>query len=136
MPIYVLGPCFESQRRFYKPLFDQDLRGVPSFESGFDIALNVNYLGKKGVLTTTDDFKIAYLSGYQSFKSTDYTFNEADIEILIETCSISRIDILMTTSYPLNVDSHSFTVKTDYLKHLCQTGSILVSKLAKSVLPR
>ena len=37
IPIYVLGPCFESQRRFYKPLFKDNLLGVPPFEEGFDV---------------------------------------------------------------------------------------------------
>lgn len=139
MPIYVLGPCHASQRRYYKPLFKEDLRGPPTFEEGFDIALNVNYVGKKGVLATVDELKIAYLSGLENAsnqKPTDYTFNANDIEELTEVCRSSRIDVLMTSSFPNNVNEFSFGGKTDYYRGLCTGGSMLIAKLARSVLPR
>lgn len=139
MPIYVLGPCHESQRRYYKPLFKEDLRGTPTFEEGFDIACNVSYVGRKGVLSTVDELKIAYLSGLECKPDqarTDYTFNATDIEELTELCATSRIDVLMTTAFPNNVNEFSYGGKSDYYRGLCEKGSKLVSKLARCVLPR
>ena len=136
MPIYVLGPIVESQKKFYKPLFSENLNGVPSFEEGYDIACNVTYLGKKGVLTTIDELNIAYLSGFESEDSTDFTFNLSEVNDLIETCCSSRIDLLLTTMYPFNVNVNSFSGKSDYLKQINENGSLCISKLAKFVLPR
>ena len=89
------------------------------------------------MLTTTDELKIAYLSGRESSgKSTDFTFNVNDIDELAEVCSSSRVDILMTSGFPCNVNEFSFGGKSTYLKNQSEHGSMLVAKLAKSVLPR
>lgn len=44
-PIYILGPITESQMKYYKPLFVDNLVAHPSFEAGYEIATNVIYLG-------------------------------------------------------------------------------------------
>lgn len=106
-------------------------------EDGFDIAVNVTYLGKQGLYTTADDFKIAYLSGIQSEKHTDFSFNINDIDDLINTCaSAGRIDILLSSCFPYHVNEFSLAGRTNYLMNLDEHGSILVSKLAKFILPR
>lgn len=48
--IYCLGPICEYQRKFYKPLYKEDIIGVPPLEEGYELAANVTYLGKKGQL--------------------------------------------------------------------------------------
>ena len=137
LPIYVLGPVIKSQKRYYKPLFDQNLRGVPTFEEGYDIAVNVTYLGKQGVLTTVDEIKIAYLSGFESETPTDCSFNSAQIDELVNKCSnAGRIDILLASSSPYHVNEFSLGGKSVYLNRLSESGSILVSKLAKYIMPR
>lgn len=135
VPIFVLGPIVESQKKFYKPIFGDKLN-TKSFEDGYDIANGVTFLGKKGIHTTKLGLKIIYLSGFEGEKSTDFTFNEKDINDLIGEASLNRVDILLTTNYPYSVNKNSLSITNEYLKKLNQNGSILVSKLCKNILPR
>jgi len=137
LQIYVLGPIIKSQKRWYKRLFTENLRGPPPFEDGFDIAVNVTYLGKKGIQTTIDGINIAFLSGVESDTLTDcsYTITEID-ELINKASNVGRTDILITRNYPKNVNIHSLSLKSRYLKEMSDNGSPLVSKLAKYIQPR
>ncbi|KAG0745016.1 hypothetical protein G6F66_008904 [Rhizopus arrhizus] len=102
-----------------------------------EVCTNLYYLGKRGILTTAQDMKIAFLSGTQptddnSTKLTEYT--KDDIEKLCRTkmpaSSPPGIDLLLTCEWPKNI-SESPTATMDESKM-----SVHTAQLAAALKPR
>lgn len=67
------------------------------------------YLGKDGVFTTSDGFKIGYISGIQSddIKENEiHTFNYNSLVQFKDSCiraGITSLDVLLTSPWPIDI---------------------------------
>ncbi|KAM3927554.1 CWF19-like protein 1 [Leptodactylus fuscus] len=106
---------------------------------GCELAHNITYLGRKGVLTGTSGLQIAYLSGLQSSSepAPSFCFAANDVNSLkMSLASNSKfkgVDILLTSPWPKDVWIYGNT-PTDVDMKTC--GSALVASLAASLKPR
>lgn len=126
IPTYIVGPSCEDHVQFYKP---QNVLEEVDFDAGFELANNITFLGKKGILTGASGFKMAYLSGIQSSHSSKVTFSENDIKELItqiNACA-SVIDVLITYQPPKGFANCLGTIPVE-IKKISDNGSELISR--------
>ncbi|XP_077293669.1 CWF19-like protein 1 homolog [Arctopsyche grandis] len=100
VPTYILGPSYDVTEDLY-----------PENE-GEELFPNVTYLGKRGLYTTTNGLKIAYLSGIQSKDDTVEKgfFTGSDCLAIRDAClrgqpEFRGIDILITAEWPSEVQN-------------------------------
>lgn len=115
VPTYILGPNKESQVSFFSDL------------TGCEIASNVSYLGKRGILKS-NGLRIAYVSGLEGTKPDDYHFTEKDTTAVRDVALKTKdefvgVDVLLTSEWPKNVtnlDERSSVPKVNHegSKHL------------------
>lgn len=96
VPTYVLGPNDEQHVSMYQ------------CSNGDELASNINYLGKRGLFTTSSGLKICYVSGVEGTSPGDCTFTAADVTKVRESCvrgqpSYRGVDILLTSAWPSGV---------------------------------
>ena len=123
---YILGPACEDHVQYYKPHNESE---EVDFEAGFEIAEDIIFLGKKGILTGASGFKLAYLSGIESDQSSKFTFSNQDINELtnqIEACS-SVIDVLITYQPSKGFSNCLGTIPIE-IKKISDDGSELISR--------
>ncbi|XP_054708388.1 CWF19-like protein 1 [Uloborus diversus] len=117
---YILGPSNIDYKEYFK-------------ESG-ELAPNIHYLGKSGVLKCTSGLQVAYLSGIYGIGDKSVYFDEKDVGELIKTMQKERkIDILLTSQWPKGI------TKYEPGKNVVETeknSSHLISKLAQTVKPK
>ncbi|XP_023209442.1 CWF19-like protein 1 isoform X1 [Centruroides sculpturatus] len=124
---YVLGPCKPEHEQFFPDI------------NGCELAHNITYLGRKGILTGSSGLKIAYLSGIHtdSNKCENYQFTNKHAEDLIlnftEGLNSKGVDILLTSQWPKHIDKYGVTLKEINLENC---GSEMISKLAYITKPR
>ncbi|XP_053574704.1 CWF19-like protein 1 isoform X2 [Bombina bombina] len=124
---YVLGANNQETVKYF-----QDVDGC-------EMAPNITYLGRKGLLTGTSGLQIAYVSGIES--SSDpapaYCFSAKDILSLKTTLASNSkfkgVDILMTSLWPKEVWNYGNAPTNESSK---KCGSALIANLALSLKPR
>lgn len=96
VPTYILGPNKEKHLEYYSDI------------NGCEMCPNVNYLGKRGILTS-NGLKIAYVSGCEG-SGSDVTFSEKDAVAVRDIAYKSRgksnflgVDVLLTSEWPKNI---------------------------------
>ena len=113
VPIYLLGPVEESQKAFF-----------PDIE-GCELAPDVLYLGRIGILTTSQGLKLAYASANVDFEAV----KALEIRSQCDLGDFQGVDILISSDWPLGLGSGDDQVKkTD--------GVSLISRLAVQLRPR
>ena len=112
-PIYILGPKNEGQKAFF-----------PDIE-GCELATDLIYLGKIGVLTNSNGLKIAYVSPNIDFESV----KSLEISCKCDYDDFQGVDILLSDDWPLGLSSGDDQV-------LKSDGVSLVSRLAIKLRPR
>ncbi|XP_033102373.1 CWF19-like protein 1 [Anneissia japonica] len=82
--------------------------------NGYEMAENITYLGRKGVMNMMSGLQVAYLSGIEqesSGPSEAHSFAEQDINELamplVSNSSFKGVDILITSQWPRNVEKHA-----------------------------
>ncbi|XP_063242249.1 CWF19-like protein 1 [Bacillus rossius redtenbacheri] len=109
---YILGPRSPEQLKFFPDI------------NGCELATNVSYLGKRGVITTSSGLRVAYVSGAESDgkEHAEHLFSDADVTSVRDASlrgkpSFRGVDILASSAWPkdivhVNVDlqqsSHSW----------------------------
>lgn len=112
-PIYLLGPKDESQKSHF-----------PDIE-GCELAPDVIYLGRIGLLTTSQGLKLAYASPNVDFQAV----KALEIRSKCEESDFQGVDILLGSEWPLGLGSGDDQVqKTD--------GLAMLSRLAVKLRPR
>jgi len=112
-PIYMLGPLNESQKTFYPDI------------DGCELAPDVIYLGRIGLLTTSQGMKIAYVSPNVDFESV----KSLEVRTECEHGDFQGVDILLSSDWPMGLGSGDDQVKkTD--------GISLISRVAVKLRPR
>lgn len=117
-----------------------------SFHQGCELVDDVLFLGRSGILTTSQGLRVAYLNGsYQeddSLEDEDMKhFTQKDINSLLlahESASSSIIDILVTTQWPKDIFNFCNTDNIDknVLDKINETSSAKISILARTLKPR
>lgn len=103
--------------------------------NGCELCPNISYLGKRGVFTTSNGLRIAYISG-KSDGLSDCSFSESDVTCVRDVClkgqaNFKGVDVLVTSSWPQDISK--FHDKAD--KDL-PVGSHLLSWLSAHIKPR
>ena len=112
-PIYLLGPQDDSQKFLF-----------PDIE-GCELATDIIYLGKIGLLTTSQGLKMAYISPNVDFESV----KSLEVRTKCDSEDFQGVDILLSSDWPLGIGSLDNEVKaTD--------GVSVVSRLAVKLRPR
>lgn len=104
-----------------------------------EVCSNLYYLGKQGVLTTSEGLKIAFVSGDQPNEESEFaavTYSKADIQKLCLTklpvALPPGVDFLLSHEWPEDVNQLSSTpVTVDQSK-----SSVYISELAAALKPR
>ncbi|CAB3387551.1 Hypothetical predicted protein [Cloeon dipterum] len=96
--------------------------------NGCELCPNVNYLGKRGLFSTSEGLKIAYVSGKEGGRSDGCTFTAEDVTAVRDTClrnqsNFKGVDILLSSQWPQGAK--------DGIE-----GSALLSWLAVQIKPR
>ncbi|GBN36590.1 CWF19-like protein 1, partial [Araneus ventricosus] len=91
---YILGPNRREHLRFYP-------------EDSSEIAPNVIYLGKRGILTGSSGLKIAYLSGSEHRESNEFSFSRKDVTELVARASSCAVDIFLSSLWPKGVTKYA-----------------------------
>ena len=113
VPIYLLGPTNENQNHYF-----------PDIE-GCELATDIIYLGKIGLLTTSQGLKLAYVSPQVNFDAV----KSLEVRIQCDQSDFQGVDILMSSEWPLGLGSGDDQVKkTDGKPH--------VTRLAVKLKPR
>lgn len=102
------------------------------------VCSNLYYLGKQGVLTTSEGLKIAFVSGSQPNTQQDsVTYSKADIQKLCLTklpvTLPPGVDFLLSYEWPKDITELSNLTATDLNPEKCST---YISELAAALKPR
>lgn len=124
---YILGPNKEEHVGFYEDL------------NGCEMCPNVNYLGKRGLLSSCG-LSIAYLSGIEAGQSSATTFSRIDTSELKNIVTRSKIagsgflgvDILLTSPWPDKITNLDPGCGIGALRH----PSTEIAKLCTDLRPR
>ncbi|RCN25734.1 hypothetical protein ANCCAN_28551, partial [Ancylostoma caninum] len=85
------GPCSPSTSSFCP-------------DESVEFSSTLTYLGKRGILNTASGLQIAYLSGVEGPTSSNFQFNEDDIEELLmpvrNQAGFLGVDVLVTSMWP------------------------------------
>ncbi|CAD5121024.1 DgyrCDS9565 [Dimorphilus gyrociliatus] len=116
--IYVTGPCSPETAAHFDKI---DVKG------GGNLAENVFFLGRRGVLSLSGGLRVMYLSGLQSKDDTDqtWTFARRDYNYLSE---LKQCDVLLTSQWPYDVYKKADkkpNLSDDVIKGHCKTISVL-----------
>ncbi|XP_071957157.1 CWF19-like protein 1 [Antedon mediterranea] len=129
MPTYILGANKAEEREMFS-----------KSPNGYEIAENVTYLGRKGVMNMMSGLQVAYLSGVEQEGTgprEQHTFTEQDINELamplVSNSSFKGVDVLITSQWPRNVER--FAIKPDG-PGSDQSGSSKLAGLALALQPR
>ncbi|KAI7885473.1 CwfJ C-terminus 1-domain-containing protein-like protein [Mucor mucedo] len=105
-----------------------------------EVCSNLYYLGKQGVLTTSDGLKIAFISGSQpngEEETTSVTYSKSDIQKLCLTklpvTLPPGVDFLLSYEWPKDITELSSLPVTDLKPEKCST---FISELAAALKPR
>lgn len=120
---YVLGPNSDDHISKYSDI------------NGCELCPNISYLGKRGVFTTSNGLRIAYVSG-QSEGTSDTSFSENDVMCVRDVCykgqsNFKGVDILLTTCWPNGISQNHQKAESNL-----PSGSPLLSWLAAHIKPR
>ncbi|KAK3914063.1 CWF19-like protein 1 [Frankliniella fusca] len=120
---YVLGPNTEGHTLKYPDI------------NGCELCPNLSYLGKRGVFTTSNGLRIAYVSG-NTDGSSEFSFSESDVVCVRDVClkgqtNYKGVDVLLTSSWPQDISK--FHDKAD---ENLPSGSHLLSWLSAHIKPR
>ncbi|KAL7319549.1 hypothetical protein PS15m_002681 [Mucor circinelloides] len=101
-----------------------------------EVCSNLYYLGKQGVLTTSEGLKIAFISGKFDEQSTPTTYNKSDVEKLCLTklpvTLPPGVDFLLSHEWPQDITELTATpMALDQDK-----SSLHISELAAALKPR
>ncbi|KAM4678449.1 CWF19-like protein 1 isoform 2-T2 [Discoglossus pictus] len=124
---YVLGANNQETVKYF-----QDVDGC-------ELAPNITYLGRKGLLSGASGLQIAYVSGIESSSepAPAYCFSAKDIMSLklslISNSKFRGVDILMTSPWPKDVWNYGNS-PADAVSKKC--GSALIANLALTLKPR
>jgi len=126
IPVYLLGPNKSDHVGLY-PVGDE-----------CELAPNVTYLGKRGVLTSSG-LKISYLSGRdngESKNTSGHTFNESEVvttrDIALRTSAqFTGVDVLLTSEWPDGISTND-----PHAPGTLPKGSSKISWLACQTKPR
>ncbi|CEP11700.1 hypothetical protein [Parasitella parasitica] len=101
-----------------------------------EVCSNLYYLGKQGVLTTSEGLKIAFISGKFDEKSSPTTYNKSDVEKLCLTklpvTLPPGVDFLLSHEWPQDITESTnaqLTLNED-------KSSLHISELAAALKPR
>ena len=112
-PIYILGPDDDQQKSHF-----------PDIE-GCELAPDVIYLGRIGLMTTSSGLKLAYISPKVDFEAV----KAIEIKSQCEFTDFQGVDILLSSDWPLGLGSGDDQVqKTD--------GVPMISRMAYKLRPR
>uniref|UniRef100_U5EW12 CWF19-like protein 1 n=1 Tax=Corethrella appendiculata TaxID=1370023 RepID=U5EW12_9DIPT len=127
IPTYILGPTNSELSKQYENISDGE------------ICPNLVYLGKRGIFTTSNGLKIAYLSGLESNSDDDsklesHEFNTNDCVNVRNSCFVCKsnmgdyrgVDILLTSQWPFGIQESTEE----------KQSSKLISWLANEIKPR
>jgi len=129
---YILGPNDPKHSDYY------DVGSV----DGFEFCKNITYLGNRGILTTKDGLRVAYISGIQSPSgakpSPKHCFTDADTDFVSSLLKSNHsdykgVDILLTSQWPKGIAINGNT-PSDSKCTSC--GSYLLSKFVDQIKPR
>lgn len=92
---YFLGPNDDAQSPKYSGINDTCTN------------LNISYLGKRGIFTTSNGLRIAYVSG-RNEGTSESTFSDNDVLCVRDVClrgqaNFKGVDILLTSAWPCGV---------------------------------
>lgn len=134
VPTYVLGKI-PSQFRGLHP-------EVENFDHGFEVVDGITFLGRSGILTTSQGLRIAYLNGQYREESSEADdsleyFTKKDYESLLmsQRSSAATLDILLTCQWPRDVLKYTNTEKA-IIERADKVSSDMVSQLAWALRPR
>ncbi|CAG0896043.1 unnamed protein product, partial [Cyprideis torosa] len=95
IPTFILGPTRPEEAQYYP---DQE---------GCEVAPNLTFLGKRGIMTGASGLKLAYFGGLEGQQGDSTHFSYQDLkDFLIQTrvaLDTGAVDILMTSQWPENV---------------------------------
>ncbi|KAK9722796.1 hypothetical protein K7432_002418 [Basidiobolus ranarum] len=110
-----------------------------------EVCSNLFYLGKGGILKTSQGLSIAYLSGTYAQSSDDsdsndvalpsYQYNDTDVENMLKTTQqdgFDGVDILLTHEWPENLMQFSSLTPSQSIS----SGSSNIAKVASALKPR
>lgn len=112
-PIYLLGPVEDGQKSHF-----------PDIE-GCELAQDVIYLGKIGLMTTSQGLTLAYVSSGVDFEAV----KSLEIRAKCDSGDFQGIDILLSSDWPMGLGSGDEQVKKS-------DGVSLVSRVAVKLRPR
>ncbi|KAK2146142.1 hypothetical protein LSH36_629g01064 [Paralvinella palmiformis] len=127
IPMLVLGPNSDNEKIFYDDL------------DGCELCDNVTYLGKKGIYTSSNGLKVAYLSGTDPKMQSDspeICFSQNDVCALTvssSSTSFKGVDLLLTSQWPRGVEKYGIKAEGVNTK---QVGSETISQVAIAMKPR
>lgn len=105
-----------------------------------EVCSNLYYLGKQGVLTTSEGLKIAFISGSQPTGEEELkavTYSKSDIQKLCLTklpvTLPSGVDFLLSYEWPQDITELSNSPVSDLKQEKCST---YISELAAALKPR
>ncbi|KAJ6224498.1 hypothetical protein RDWZM_003043 [Blomia tropicalis] len=116
----------------------------PNFDQGFELVDGITFLGRSGILTTSQGLRIAYLSG--SYRETmpdgdnnlDH-FSRDHYESLLTSIgsSSSIIDILLTNEWPNGIFTHTtIDFNQSIIDQVNRNSSSIISQLCNVSRPR
>ena len=112
-PIHLLGPVHENQSHYFADI------------EGCELATDIIYLGKIGLLTTSQGLKLAYISPNVSFDAV----KSLEVKSNCDYGDFQGVDILMSSEWPLGLGSGDDQVPKD-------EGNSHISRLAVKLRPR
>ena len=138
LPVYILGRISKEFREMHK--------NVTNFDEGFELLEGITFLGRSGILTTSQGLRIGYLNGSYSRgdslnKDDDNLeyFTKKDYESLLisHTSSASVLDILLTNQWPKNIFTYTNDDFDESLqKTINDNSSLVIAILCKLIRPR
>ncbi|XP_017089149.2 CWF19-like protein 1 homolog [Drosophila bipectinata] len=118
LPTYVLGPTKKEQAKYYEDLTDGG------------ICPNLHYLGKRGIYTTSNGVKVAYLSGVEATgtKNSEHEFTKDDVNAVKNACLDAKnrtteyrgVDVLLTSQWPYGVQEEQNASASKLIAYLCR----------------
>lgn len=131
---YILGPITSQFRKLHP--------NVDNFDHGFEIVDGITFLGRSGILNTSQGLRIGYLNGQflqectEEDKSLEYfTKEDYDSLLMSQRSSSAVVDILITAQWPRDVFKYT-TMGESMGTKADATASVLISKLCWLIRPR